>query len=231
MQDHEHPGDPSDAKVCVDPEGQPCCDRYAEQRRLPDGLLHRSDRDVTITGVFDGVDADAVSAQCGANAALVTNFIEQSMKDVLMAATHPELGCDARNAKLTGDSQIWERHVDALRPCYDQVTRGKSKQGLEYCNTNDQCWSQSCVSEWGMSRCAQITGEAAALPILDCVLEKIDPDVLQALARKLGFDPVRVKAGATPLTKAEKDEYANKLKMAIAEPTCTGPMSGHGTIG
>ena len=214
------------AKVCVDPEDKtdPCCDRYAEQRRLRwTDCCIASDRDVTITGVFDGVDADAVSAQCGANAALVTNFIEQSMKDVLMAATHPELGCDARNAKLTDDSGIWERHVDALRPCYNQVIWGQSKQGLEYCNTNDQCWSQSCVSDGYMSHCARITGGAAALPILDCVLEKIDPDVLQALARKLGFDPVRVKAGATPLTKAEKDEYANKLKMAIAEPTCTGP--------
>ena len=190
----------------------PCCDRYAEQRRLRGRIATRR-TDVTITGVFDGVDVDAERLR---QRRLVTNFIEQSMKDVLMAATHPVGATPATPNSLT--TVGFGSAMDARCPCHNQVIWGQS-QGLEYCNTNDQCWSQSCVSDGHMSRCARITG-AAALPILNCVLEKIDPDV-----HKHCRNSVSTRSGSRLEGRPDKGgegRVCHKLKMATGI-NCTGP--------
>ena len=169
-------------RVCTDPtdETDPCCSQTENQRKLrwSDCCL-AADKNVTIQGVFDDVNPSATEAACGAAADNVNTFVGNAVRDVLMAARHPEDGCAARNAKILGDTSIWDRLAEPVLGCFHSVLDGKTRQGQDSCNTDEQCWSKSCVSDGGSNkRCAAVLGGAAALPLIECSISKMDPDMV-----------------------------------------------------
>eukprot|EP00946_MAST-07B_sp_MAST-7B-sp1_P004375 g4375.t1 len=95
------------AKICINPADQtdPCCDNSQAQRKLRwTDCCIAQDRDITIAGVFDKANSEAIDAQCSAKGAQeVKTIIDQVLGDVLMAANHPESGCSARNRKILSD--------------------------------------------------------------------------------------------------------------------------------
>lgn len=169
-------------RVCTNSSdhSDPCCSYSPAQRQLrwSDCCLP-ADRNVTISGVFDAVNTAATKAECGAAAKSVNTFIGSAVRDVLMASRHPEKGCAARNAKILGDSSIWSRLGDPVYGCFYAVLDGKTKQGQDACNTDEQCWSNTCVSEGSDKRCAAVLGGAAAEAILDCAISKMDPEMVR----------------------------------------------------
>jgi hypothetical protein len=221
------------ARVCTnssDP-SDPCCSSTSAQRQLrwSDCCLP-VDRDVTISGVFDAVDTVATKAECGAAAENVNTFIGSAVRDVLMASRHPEKGCAARNAKILGDTSIWSRLGDPVNGCFYAVLDGKTKQGQDTCNTDEQCWSNSCVSQGSSEkRCAAVLGGAAAEAILDCALSKMDPDMIRGMSKTLGLNPARYAPGASPpLTDTEIAFGVDRFRDAISTPSCTGAERHNG---
>lgn len=162
---------------CSDPSDDmdPCCNEAAQWSDccLPE------DKNIEIDGVFNSSNLDAIEDACGANGPGVAALLDSEISSVLISASHPEFGCNAAYEKVVPKHEdqdifktLWEE--SPVSTCEEEVRWGKTITGLDTCNANEECWSQSCVSDHGSQRCTSLYGEAVADPLLRCIASRLD---------------------------------------------------------
>ena len=213
---------------CADPSNpaDPCC---SEAAQWGDCCLPE-DKSIEIDGVFDATNPAAIADLCGARAADVTQLLDAEISQVLISASHPEFGCNAKYERVVPrNSDLYKTLWDdsAVSKCEEEVRWGKTVTGSEMCNTNDECWSGSCVSDWGSKRCTQLYGEAIAGPLLRCIVGRVDKKVWKHMAAVIDVDPSKLKKGVDfkgPAWSAA----VQKFTRLVGAPNCVGEEAENG---
>lgn len=220
-------------RVCSTPDQQdPCCNSAL---RWSDCCVPTT-KTVTVNGLFDAVNLQAIQAGCppADRAAAIVLLLQTSLLNVLVAKEHPEYGCDAAAANVINigeDEKRWEQLAGPPKDmCREIISNGKTKAAQDTCNSDSECYTDSCVSEGGgTSRCARAEGEARAEPMLKCMLDYLDADVWPFVAEKIGIDPADVnKDEQFAKTPAIWSAAVTSFKDAMGTAGCSGETGKSG---
>mmetsp|Transcript_31217 Transcript_31217/g.72984 ORF Transcript_31217/g.72984 Transcript_31217/m.72984 type:complete len:664 (-) Transcript_31217:283-2274(-) len=201
----------------------PCC---SESLRWSDCCVP-GDKIVNVSGLFGGANEQEITSRCGASNVQTVLGLLQSFKEVLVAAQHPETGCEAA-AKERTDDRLWEQLSAPIKECGRLVEDGKSTQDTDTCNGDSECWTESCVSEGDSSRCAAARGSTATEPILRCVLSNADRELWDYLALSLDIDSSKVPSlgdgtkSWSDVDETEWDTAVTSFRDKVGVPSCAG---------
>jgi len=88
----------------VNSHADPCCNQAL---RWSDCCVP-SARNVSISGLYKGINTTVIQHKCGARAGEVAELLTEGFANVLIASQHPEYGCDAA-ANVNNDPNKWSK--------------------------------------------------------------------------------------------------------------------------
>ena len=75
-----------------------------------------SARNVSISGLYKGVNTMVLQQKCGARAGEVEELLTEGFANVLIASQHPEYGCDAV-ANVNNEPDKFSKLLDPMVSC------------------------------------------------------------------------------------------------------------------